>query len=366
MTIKLKVKPAQLIPIRFSFPQVFVAFAICVAFASCSQENKTSLQNSASSRGNGGVLQVSARIIEPKTLDNKVVSTGTIIANEEVELRSEINGRVLKIYFKEGGLVQKGQMLLKIDDAELQAQVKRNEFRLELAEDREKRQKKLFADKLISEEEYNLTLNELNVVKADLEILKAQLLKTEIRAPFSGSIGLRYVSEGSFITPSTRIAVLQNIESVKIDFAIPEKYSSIIQKGDEIKFKIAGSEKQYQGSVYAIEPKIESNTRSIQLRAIAANRSQTLFPGAFAEIELTLSQIKNAKMIPAEALVQELQGQKVFVLKSGKAKVRKVKTDIRTETEVQIVEGVEVGDTVFTSGILQMREDLPVSVISFN
>ena len=173
------------------------------------------------------VVTVKAHIVALETLSNSVLTTGTILANEEVELRSEVSGKIIKILFKEGSFVNKGDLLIKINDADLQAQLRRAESKVKLSEEKESRQRQLRDGNLISQEEYDNTLGELNVNQADYDLIKAQIDKTEIRAPFNGVIGLRSVSEGSYVTTSTIMARLQNLSNIKVDFSIPEKYSSI-------------------------------------------------------------------------------------------------------------------------------------------
>ncbi|MBZ0200838.1 MAG: efflux RND transporter periplasmic adaptor subunit, partial [Ignavibacteriaceae bacterium] len=308
-------------------------------------------------------VPVNAVIAKPSRLDNKVNTSGTIIANEEVELRPEVAGKITRISFKEGSFVTKGTMLIKINDEELQAQLKRADYRLKLLSDKEARQKTLLAKEAISQEEYDESLNELNIIKAEVELVKAQIAKTEIKAPFSGYIGLKNISEGSFVNTSTIIASLQEINPVKIDFSIPERYASLVSAGDEILFKTAGGSEQLKGKVLAIEPKIETVTRSIKIRGIYYNAGRKVVPGSFADVELVLKQIDNAILIPSQAIIPELKGQKVFLYRSGTAFPQPVQLGIRSEKVVQVVDGLAAGDTVITSGILQLRPGAPVTLL---
>ncbi len=307
-------------------------------------------------------LSVDAVVLKPRTVANKVYTTGTLIANEEVDLRSEITGKVSKIFFQEGANVGRHQLLLKLNDDELQAQKKRTESQLRLAELREARQRQLLAEKAASQEEYDVALNELNSLKAQLDVLKAQIDRTEIRAPFSGKVGLRYVSEGSYVSPSTRITTLQNSIPIKLDFAIPEKYASQVRIGDKVFFRVQSSSKVYEAKVYAIEARIDLNTRTIQLRAIHPNSNGELIAGSFADVELVLQELKDALMIPSEALVPDLKGHKVFIIRNSKVAEQPVEMGLRTEKEVQIVRGLSAGDTVLTTGVLQVRNGMTVSL----
>jgi len=311
-------------------------------------------------------IPVKGYIAQPLRLDDKILTTGTLIANEEVELRSEVSGKITKIYFEEGSSVKKGQMLVKINDSELQAQLLQQKYREELARQRERRQRELLKGNLVSQQEYDVALNELNTMKAGLQLVKAQIEKTEIRAPFDGTIGLKFVSEGSFISTTTRIASLQDVNPIKIDFSVPEKYAGRVQKGAAVKFHAQGSGNVLEGMVYAVEPRIEQATRTLLLRARSPNPMRALLPGSFAEVELTIQSIPNALTIPAEALIPEISGQKVYLYRNGRVQSQGVQIGIRTSTAIQITKGIVPGDTVITSGILQVRQGSPVTLSEIN
>jgi membrane fusion protein (multidrug efflux system) len=312
------------------------------------------------------VIPVKAHIVSFTTLNNSVFTTGTILANEEVELRSETSGKITKILFKEGSFVSKGDLLIKINDADLQAQLRRAESKVKLSKEKEARQKQLRDGNLISQEEYDNTVGELNVNQADYDLIKAQIDKTEIRAPFSGVVGLRSVSEGSYVTTSTVIARLQNFNNLKVDFSIPEMYSASVKADDDLEFKISGSTQLFKAKVYAIEPKIDPGTRTLQIRAICSSSYKELIPGAFANVELNLKQTSNAILIPTVSIVPELKGQIVYLYRSGVVVPQPVETGVREETQVQIVKGLSEGDTVITSGILQIRPNSKVKISEIN
>jgi membrane fusion protein (multidrug efflux system) len=313
-----------------------------------------------------GPVPVKAHILKPQKLDNNVITTGTILANESVELKSEMSGKVVKILFKEGSRVSKGDLLLKINDEELQAQLLGANSAVKLAEDNMARAKKLLEKQGISQQDYDAAANDLNVKKANLDLIKAQIDKTEIKAPFEGIIGLKYVSEGSFINSSNVIASLQDIDPVKIDFSIPEKYAGFVNRGDKIKFTVAGSTKSYEGTVFAVEPKIDEMTRSLKIRAISPNTKGDILPGAFADVTLILKEIPDALMVPTQAIIPILKGQKVYLYKNGIVSEAVVKTGIRTDTDVQLTNGVNPLDTVITTGILQLAPGMPVSLTDIN
>lgn len=300
-------------------------------------------------------LQVEAVQLDYETVQDRIFSSGTIQADEVVELSSEASGIITDISFREGSEVEEGELLVKINDSELQAQRQRASFRLSLAEQREERQRRLLERGGISQDDYDATLNEVNVLRSELNLIDAQIDRTEVRAPFSGVIGLRYVSVGSYINPGARIASLQKVNPVKIDFSVPERYISRVQVGDQVNFRVQGVDSLFFGEVYAIEPRIETQTRTLQIRAMSENPDMLLFPGAFANITLILENIDDALMVPSISIIPELNSQKVLVARNGIVEEVRIQTGIRTSEKVQVLDGVARGDTVLTTGLLQAR-----------
>ena len=307
-------------------------------------------------------LRVKVHRVVPIQLTERLAATGTVRANEEVEIVSEVSGKISAIHFEEGNRVAAGELLLKIDDSELVAERQQALYRVELAERAEARQQQLLDDGVISSENYDVTLGELNVLRAELQLIEAQLLKTEIRAPFSGVIGLRWVSPGSFLSPQTRIATLHDLDPVKLDFTVPEKYSALMRVGDEISFAVEGFERTFPGTIYAIEPSVDASTRSLRMRARCPNSDGALVPGMFANVDLVVRSVPDALTVPSIAVIPELGGKKVFVYDNGTAEPRTVETGIRTESAVQITSGLLEGDLVITSGILQLQPGLAVDL----
>jgi len=307
-------------------------------------------------------LRVRAHRVVSTQLTERLATTGTVRANEEVEIVSEISGKISNIAFKEGSQVAAGQLLLKIDDSELIADRQRAVYRVDLAERAEARQQQLLDDGVISSETYDVALGELNVLRAELQLIEAQLLKTEIRAPFSGIIGLRWVSPGSYLSSQTRIASLNDLDPVKLDFTVPERYSALMKVGDEISFAVEGFDRTFPGTIYAVEPSVDAATRSQRVRARCPNSDGALIPGVFANVDLVLRSISDALTVPSIAVIPELGGKKVFVFENGAAQPRTVETGIRSESAVQITSGLSDGDVVIISGILQLQPGLAVEI----
>ena len=308
---------------------------------------------------------VSAYVIKTEKLENTIYASGTILANEEVELKPEIAGKIVQLLLNEGAQVTKGQLLVKINDADFQAELKKLQLEYELANTQLKRQQELLKINGISQSDFDIAQNSVNTIKADMELVQSQIAKTEIRAPFNGIIGLKNVSEGSYISVGTSIANVLQIDPVKIDFSVSEKYAAFIQKGVKVVFNIDGIKEDINGEVYAIEPKIDMNTRTIQVRAICPNKKTTILPGAFAKIQVLLKNIDDAIMIPSEAVIPELRGKKVYQIKNGKAKFVMIETGVRTSDKVQVLTGLQVGDTIVTRGIMQLKPDALVKINSY-
>ncbi len=305
-------------------------------------------------------LYASGYLLVPARMHEMVYSTGSLLPDEEVNLAFETSGKVVGIYFEEGRSVQKGKLLAKINDKPLQAQLLKLRAQKELVKEREYRQRQLLDRDAISRESYDQVATELQSIEADIMLIEARIAETELRAPFDGIVGLRMISEGAFATTQTNIVRLVKTQPLKIEFSIPERYAGEVAPGFPITFTIDGLPKSFGAKVYAIDPKVNMDTRTITVRALYPNTREELKPGRFASVRARLSEIENAVSIPTEALIAEMSGKKVFILKNGKAKEVQVETGLRTESHIQIRKGLSFGDTLLTTAILQLREGIPV------
>ena len=314
--------------------------------------------------GKGGQqpLFASGYILVPTKMNEMIYSTASLLPDEEVDLSFETSGKVIGIYFSEGRRVKKGELLAKINDKPLQAQRLKLQAQRKLAEEREFRQRQLLDRDAISRESYDQVATELQTLEADIMLIEARIAETELRAPFDGIVGLRMISEGAYASTETKIVQLVKISPLKVEFSIPERYAGEVVPGFSISFDIDGIPETFEAKVYAIEPKVDINTRTIVARALYPNTREELKPGRFASVKAILSQIDNAVSIPTEALIPEMEGEKVFILNKGKAKEVKVETGLRTESHIQIRTGLNFGDTLLTTATLQLREDLPVQL----
>ncbi len=308
---------------------------------------------------------VNVLVVNAENIDNVLTSSGTVFPNEEIELRAEASGRILTLNIHEGSRVAAGQVIAKIKDTDLQAQLKKLNFEIELAKQTEARQKKLLDINAISKEEYEITANKINTLNADKELQEANLEKTVLKAPFSGKIGLKNVSQGAFVTSATSLATLVQTNPVKIDFTIPEKYSTQIRVGRPIKFEVEGQPDAYYANVVAIDPKIDPNLRTLKLRALAKNNADKLVPGMFVKVTVDLA-VAKAIMIPTESIVPILKGKKIYVVKGGKANEVMIETGLRTDKKVQVTSGLSAGDSLIVTGIMALKKDSPVKVKGAN
>lgn len=323
---------------------------------------KGSALQTGSKRAKTDKALVSVHIVKPQSVQEKIISSGTILANEDIELKCETSGRIAGVYFKEGSAVKKGDMLLKINDADLQAQFLKAEAALNLVRDKEQRQKGLLEKEIISKEDYETSIKELESGKADVQLVKAQIEKTEIRAPFDGIIGLTDVTAGSYINTGTKVANLVSLRPLKVEFSVPERYVSKITPGSELAFTLTGADAPYSARVFACEPKIDGTTRTVKIKAYCSNPDSRVLPGSFARVEMIIKENAHALLVPSEALVPDINGYKVFIVYNNAAAVRPVETGIRNEKSVEIIKGLQEGDSVIVSGVLMLRPGMKIEI----
>ena len=307
-------------------------------------------------------LNVTAEVIKKSSISDGIIITGLLLPDEEVSLSFETSGKITAINFVEGTHVKKGQLLAKVNDAQLQAQLRKLEVQLKLAEDRVYRQNALLEREAVSKEAYEQVQTDLAMLKAEIDMVKANIALTELRAPFDGIIGLRQVSEGTYATPSTIVAALTKISPLKIEFAVPERYAGIVKNGANLSFKVEGHLKPFSAKVYATESYVDPTTHTFAIRALYANNNGQLMPGRFANVDLKTQEFDDAITIPSQAIIPEMGIDKVYLYKSGKAQPVTITKGIRNESRAQILEGLNIGDTIITSGTLQLRTGLSVTL----
>lgn len=315
------------------------------------------------SRNSGpNIATVTGMVLKAQTFDDNIAISGTLEADEEIDIRSEVSGIIESINFKEGTKVAEGQILVQVNDIELRAQLSKALTAKKLASENERRAKLLLEKQAISQEEYDIASADYQSASAEAELIDAQISKTKVRAPFAGTIGLRTISKGTYVTPSTIIAKLVNTDELKITFAIPEKYASKVHVGTVLNFTTSDSKEEYEANIYAIDPQVDIATRTLRMRAIMDNHENKLYPGAFANIKLPLETVNNALLVPTEALIPVQNGKRIFVAQNGKAKEIDVEIGSRTGSSVRVLSGLHEGDTIVTYGVMALQNGMPINV----
>lgn len=325
-------------------------------------------EDSGQQRGNGGAnrqrgpMVVDGFLVEQRAVSETVEVPGTLLPAEETAIRAEVSGRVVRLNIPEGGIVKKGALLVKLFDEDLQAQLRKLEVQLQIAEKTEERQKELLAINGISQQDYDLATLDVDNLKADIESVKISIAKTEIRAPYEGQVGLRNVSLGSYLSPTEIITTLRDVHQLKLEFFVPEKYAKTISKGYKVRFRVDGGRKDHTGTVLATEGNVSQDTRTLKIKAIVAGTDQELTPGVFAKVNLQLGQSNDALMIPTQAVIPTARNKQVIVLRKDTAIFNIVETGIRDSAYVQISSGLKKGDTVITTGLMAIRPSAKIKI----
>lgn len=290
---------------------------------------------------------------------SSISASGSTLANDHVEIRSEISGIITRLNIPEGGVVQKGFLIAKIKDDDILAQLKKIELEEALAAQTETRHRKLLDINAISKEEYEISQNKVLTLQADKDLLKVQLARTEIRAPFTGKLSLKNISLGAYVTPANVITTLTQYNPIKIDFTTPERYINDIRVGSTIRFKTDASAEVHTANVIAIDPSIDASLRTLKVRALARNPENTLIPGMFVNVTVDIKRSQSI-MVPTEAVIPVVDGMEVFIKRNGKAQIVKVETGYRDVSKVEVLKGLSIGDTVITSGLITLKAGDPV------
>jgi len=332
----------------------FAAPFALLALAGCHQKE------SAAKTVKNSAIVVDCMVAQNKPFNASEQFAGVLLPYEEVELKSETSGKIVQLLFNEGDAVAKGQLLVKVNDSELQAQLKKNAQQLLLGSAEEGRRRELLQLNGISQEEYDKTLSAKKILEAERDYILASIEKTEVRAPFAGVIGLRQVSEGAFLSGTTTIATLRQLSSLKLEFSVPEKLASQIVKGTTISFKVASADTLFVGTVYAIEGGIDLNTRALKVRAKVDNENTHLIAGSYVDVLMAMANNGRTIMVPSRAIVPDATGETIYLIKNGKITVQRIVSGYRTANQVVIDNGVLAGDTVVLSGLLQVKPGMNV------
>jgi membrane fusion protein (multidrug efflux system) len=342
---------------HWTLPAGIIFLFFISACGDSKKPSPTTKQQAASNRS----MRVDAFIVKPTTISEKIEVPGTLIANESTEIHPEISGRLVKLNVAEGKFISRGALLAKIYDGDLQAQLRKSQVQLDVALKNEERSAQLFKIQGISKTDYETSQLNVANIRADIDITKASITKTEVRAPFSGRVGLKNISPGAYITPATVLATIQQVDILKLDFTVPEKYSTQMVNGKPINFTI-GSDKIYTAKIMATESSITEDTRTLTVRSVVQNKDITLVPGSFAKVMLSFKPDTNALMIPTQAVIPQARGKKVIIYRDSTAKFVDVTTGIRDSASVQVLSGLKQGDTVVLTGLMSIKPSSKIQI----
>jgi len=343
----------------------FVAVALfSITAISCKQKKET--PEVMTVRSVNLPVQVEAFIVRTRPLSENIEVPGTLLPYETTEIRPEISGRLVELNIPEGKVVEKGMLLAKLFDEDLQARLKKLEVQLSIAQKTVERQKALLDISGISQQEYDLSQLEANNLSADIGLVKVDIGKTHITAPYTGKIGLKNISLGAYVTPSNILTTISQVNDLKLEFTVPEKYSENMKRGKEVAFTINGADKKYRATVMATEAAIEANTRTLKVRALVKGRHEELVSGGFAKVSLELGNNAEPIVIPTQAIIPQARDKKVVVYNNGSPEFKIVTTGIRDSTFVEIIDGLKTGDTIITTGLLAIRPDSKITLTKVN
>lgn len=338
--------------------KLLIAGTAAAALSSCSVNN--------SSQPNAGTasppLPVEAFVAESLPVRNTIVVSGSLLPMEQTELRAEISASVVKVLVSEGSAVSRGDLLIKLFDEDLLAQRSKLNAQLDLANETVKRLSNLTRIEGVSRQEFDQAMVQVKLLESELEINRVAISKTEIRAPYNGVVGLRNVSPGSYVTPAVSLLTIRQTGDLKLDFAVAERFAQEIHENLPVRFTVEGDTSEYMAKVVASERAIDTDTRSLKVRATASNKSGKLTPGAFAEVIAELGGKRNSIFVPTQCIVPQGRKKSVVLIRNGAAQFAPVITGLRMQDKIEILEGLNLRDTVATTGILFLKPNAPVKV----
>jgi membrane fusion protein (multidrug efflux system) len=339
--------------------------SLFLGWVSCTSEAKNTPTTKAATAAPVGV-PVDAIVLKSETIKDEMEATGTLVANQAVDIVSELNRKVIRVNVKEGSVVGTGALLFQLDDADLQAQLEQLIQQQKLARLNEQRLKDLIQHQAVIQQDYDQTFTNLKVIDAQVQQLRVMIEKTRIRAPFSGRIGIIHVYPGSFVTPQTVMTNLVDYTQLKLDFTVPEKYAAVLREGSQVKFTVESNEKTYTATVQAHESKLDQNTRTLLIRAVSPNPKEEILPGQSARLNIALNSAPNSLMVPSQALMPSSQGYTVYAIKNNKATMIPIQTGQRSDRNVQVLSGLAAGDTLITSNLMRLSPGAAVQVATIN
>lgn len=311
-------------------------------------------------------VQAEAFVAKRRALNERIDVPGTLLPFETTEIRPEIAGRIVAINIPEGKVVARGTLLVKLFDGDLQAQLQKLQVQLSIAEKTSERQHELLKIGGISQQEADLSELAVSNLKADIEVVRVNIVKTRIVAPYTGKLGLRNISNGAYVTTANVLTTISQVNDLKLDFTVPEKYGEQMQTGKTVSFTVAGSDHSYTAGILATESIIEADTRSLRVRALVKGAHEELLPGAFAKVALQPGEQEQPLVIPTQAVIPGARDKQVILYHNGAVAFTVVKTGIRDASFVQITDGLHEGDTVLTTGLLAVKPETHVRLVKIH
>ncbi len=313
----------------------------------------------------GGPTPVEVVSLAATVVKEDLQAVGSLRSNESVILRPEVSGRIAAIGFKDGQLVRKGQLLIGLDATLNEAEVAQARAEYDLALSNLKRSEDLASRKFISSSAQETATSNAQVAEAKLKLAQARLSKMRIIAPFDGSVGIRNVSLGDYVKDGTDLVNVEDVRILKVDFRLPERNYSLVRVGQTIEVVAdALPNERWQGRIEAINPKVDADGRSLEIRALLENTSGKLRPGMFVRVRVIVGERSNALLVPEEAIVPQGAEFYVFKVVDGAARRVPVKIGVRRDAMVEILDGLTAGDQVVTAGMRLSRDGQPVRVLA--
>lgn len=340
----------------------YLSVLLCLLILLGCKEPKKEEASPAGQGARKGPVSAIGYIVKTGSVSEPIQLAGSLLPMEETEIHPEVAGRVTALNIKEGSMIAAGTLLVKLFDGDLQAQLKKLQVQLQIAEKTEERNRELLKLNGISQQDYDLSFLQVNNIKADIDLIKTNIAKTEIRAPFSGKLGFKNISIGAYVTPATIVTNIRQVNQLKLQFSVPEKYAAKIQAGDLVTFSVQGSSRKYVAKIYATESFVNETNKGMNVRCMVQQSDAALVAGAFAKVDVDFAKNDQATLVPTQSILPQARGKKLIVYRNGIATFVDVETGIRDSVNVEIISGVKPGDTIITTGLLGIRPETPVKL----
>ncbi|MGC3946042.1 MAG: efflux RND transporter periplasmic adaptor subunit [Chryseolinea sp.] len=357
--------PSSFLRHKYAEPLLFI-LSIVVLVAACISKADSLTDSNAKPAVVAVGTPVDGVVVQPGTVREELEVTATLVANQQVDIVSELTRRIVKVHVKEGSRVRVGTPLFQLDDADLQAQLQRLRQQEKLAILNEQRLKDLLAHEAIAQQDYDEAITNLKVLEAQIQEIQVTIGKTRIVAPFDGQVGIIKVYPGSVVSVNNVLTDIEDNSIVKVEFSVPEKYANVIGPGSTHTFTIASDKREYTATVAARAASLSENTRTLLVHAIAKNPEGHLLPGQSARLKLALSSSGDAITVSSQALLPTSKGYNVYVSRGGLVEARPVEIGQRGTGSVEITNGLTKGDTVITSNLLRLVAGVPVQFVTLN